>query len=168
MDTLIGITGADFVLMAADCPAARSILVFKQDADKITVLDDHKLLANAGDVSDRNNFTEYIQKNMALYELNNDVQLNTAAAANFIRDELSYALRKGPYQTNLLLGGFDKPEGGRLYWCDYMGCMHKVNFGSHGHGSNFILSVLDRQWKPDMTLDDAIACAKACIAELQT
>ncbi len=53
-------------------------------------LDSHKLLANAGDVSDRSNFTEYIQKNMTLYRLNNDVELNTAAAANYIREEVGW------------------------------------------------------------------------------
>lgn len=36
-----------FVIIAADASAARSILVFKTDQDKIMELDDHKLLATA-------------------------------------------------------------------------------------------------------------------------
>lgn len=36
-----------FVLLAADASAARSILVFKTDQDKILALDNHKLLATA-------------------------------------------------------------------------------------------------------------------------
>lgn len=38
---------SSFVLLAADASAARSILVFKTDQDKILALDNHKLLATA-------------------------------------------------------------------------------------------------------------------------
>ena len=47
MDSLLGIKGDGFVLMAADASAGRSILVFKTDQDKIMALDSHKLLASA-------------------------------------------------------------------------------------------------------------------------
>ena len=39
-------------------------------------------------------FTEYIQKNVALYHFRNGIPLTTAAAANFTRGELATALRK--------------------------------------------------------------------------
>lgn len=39
-------------------------------------------------------FTEYIQKNVALYQFRNGIPLTTAAAANFTRGELAAALRK--------------------------------------------------------------------------
>ena len=39
-------------------------------------------------------FTEYIQKNVALYQFRNGIPLTTAAAANFTRAELATALRK--------------------------------------------------------------------------
>ena len=42
----------------------------------------------------RAQFTEYIQKNVALYQFRNGIPLTTAAAANFTRGELATALRK--------------------------------------------------------------------------
>lgn len=39
-------------------------------------------------------FTEFIQKNVALYQFRNGIPLTTAAAANFTRGELATALRK--------------------------------------------------------------------------
>ncbi|KAI6677701.1 hypothetical protein NL676_038497 [Syzygium grande] len=39
-------------------------------------------------------FTEYIQKNVALYQFRNGIPLTTAAAANFTQGELATALRK--------------------------------------------------------------------------
>ncbi len=52
-------------------------------------LDSHKLLAGSGVAADNAAFSEYVQKNLKLYELNNDVKLSSNAAANFIRGEVS-------------------------------------------------------------------------------
>ena len=55
-------------------------------------LDSHKLLAASGTPADSSNFMEYIEKNMKLYELNNDTVLSSHAAAHFIRGEVMYYL----------------------------------------------------------------------------
>ena len=52
-------------------------------------LDSHKLVNASGSRADTTNFTEYIQKNLKLYELNNDLKLSTKGAANFTRGEVS-------------------------------------------------------------------------------
>mmetsp|Transcript_27269 Transcript_27269/g.79476 ORF Transcript_27269/g.79476 Transcript_27269/m.79476 type:complete len:191 (-) Transcript_27269:397-969(-) len=168
MDTVMGIVGDGFCIVAADCSAARSILVFNHSEDKIVELDGNKLMGQSGPQCDTSNFAEYIQKNMTLYELNNDLQLSTHAAANFMRRELATALRKGPYQTNVLLGGFDKSAGPSLYYLDHLSSLQKVNFGAHGYASNFVLSIFDREWKHGLTLEEARAIIDKCIFELQT
>jgi len=55
-------------------------------------LDSHKLLVGAGVPADGTNFTEYIQKNLKLYELDNDLKLDTKSAANFVRNEVREAV----------------------------------------------------------------------------
>ena len=50
------------------------------------ILDSHKLLVGSGNHADTTNFTNYVQKNLKLYELNNDLKLSTCAAANFVRN----------------------------------------------------------------------------------
>ena len=107
--------------------------------------------AERGAQADTVCFTEYVQKNMALYEITNGIKLSTPAAASFVRNELAVALRKGPYQTNLLLGGFDESTGASLYYLDYLASSNKVNYGCHGHVSSFVLSIFDREWKPNMS-----------------
>jgi 20S proteasome subunit beta 4 len=131
-------------------------------------LDSHKLIVGNGAACDTTNFTEYIQKNLKLYELNNDMKLTTHSAANFIRKELAEAIRKGPFQTNILLAGYDENGGASLYWCDYMGAMSKVNFGCHGYAANFISSVFDRDYTPGMDIEGVKSVAKKCINELRT
>lgn len=56
----------------------------------------------------------------------------------------------------------------RLYWLDEYGSLQQVQYGAHGMGANFLLSILDRQYHNDMTLDDAIALANDCFRELRT
>lgn len=72
-------------MVAADGAVIRSITKFKDNEDKIMVLDQNKLLAAVGPNGDRVEFTEYIQRNIALYNLRNSVPLSTHAAASFTR-----------------------------------------------------------------------------------
>jgi len=99
MDFLIGFTGKDYAIVAADANAARSIMVYSQELDKIRVVDTHKLLAVGGDAADCINEPEYIMKNVALYAMRNGVQLTTHATANYIRGEKAYNLRKAMAQV---------------------------------------------------------------------
>ncbi|GMN46735.1 hypothetical protein TIFTF001_015929 [Ficus carica] len=94
MECVFGLVGNGFAVVAADTSAVHSILVHKSNEDKIMVLDSHKLIAASGESGDRVQFTEYIQKNVALYQFRNGIPLTTAAAANFTRGELATALRK--------------------------------------------------------------------------
>jgi len=168
MDTLIGLVGDGYTLIAADASAARSIMVFKTNEDKIMQLDSHKLMAAAGTVGDRYNFCEYIQKNIHLHELRTTVKLDTKAAANFTRLQLANALRRGPYQVNLLMGGYDEGKGPSLFFLDYLGAMHQTPTASHGYGSNFVLSTLDRYWRKGLSLEEGVDIIKKCIHELDT
>ncbi|KAL0484679.1 proteasome subunit beta-2 [Acrasis kona] len=166
-DCVIGIVGKDYVLLAADATAAFSIILMKDNEDKILKLDDNKLLAASGEAGDRVQFTEYIQKNLSLYKFRNDRALSTHGAAHFLRGELATALRKNPYQVNMLLAGYDKEIGGSLYYVDYLASMQKVPFGAHGYGSYFVWSILDKYAHLDMDLDEGIDVLNKCIAEVQ-
>ena len=68
----------------------------------MTQLDNYKLLGATGPTGDRNNFCEYIQKNVHLYELKTGVPLSTHAAAAYTRNQLAEALRRNPYQASQL------------------------------------------------------------------
>ena len=159
------------VILAADQSNARSILTYQSNLDKITKLSPSSALAVSGPNSDLVNFSEYISKNISLYQLSNDgLQLSTHAQANYCRGELATALRKGPYQVNCLLGGYDAPSGkgkGSLYWMDNYAALSKVNYGCQGYASNFCLSIMDRDWTEGLDQDQAVAIVDKCIRELE-
>mmetsp|Transcript_30770 Transcript_30770/g.46667 ORF Transcript_30770/g.46667 Transcript_30770/m.46667 type:complete len:201 (-) Transcript_30770:146-748(-) len=169
MDTVLAITYKGGVVLAADQSNARSIISYQSNLDKIKELTSHSAMGVAGPNCDLVRFTEYIAKNLALYQLNHDgTQLSTKAQANFCRSELADALRKGPYQVNLLLGGFDEKAGPSLYFMDYLAALEKVNFGSHGYASSFCLSIMDKEYREDLSEEDALKIIDYCIHEIHT
>lgn len=135
---------------------------------QIRQLDSHKACAAAGPQADCTQFVEYVQRNLALTEYRTGLKSSTKAAASYIRTELATALRRNPYQVNLLIGGFDKDIGSSLYFMDYLGSMQKMNFGAHGYAGYFIFSTMDRYWKPGMNLEEVLELARKCIKELST
>ncbi|CAL5347223.1 unnamed protein product [Camellia sinensis] len=187
MECVFGLVGKGFALVVADTSAVNSILVHKSNEDKIMILDSHKLMGASGEAGDRAQFTEYIQKNVALYQFRNGIPLTTAAAANFTRGELATALRKligflrhvnwlnlchlafqSPYMVNIILAGYDKETGPSLYYIDYIASLHKVDKAAFGYGSYFSLSMMDRHYHSNMTLEEAVDLVDKCIMEIRS
>ena len=64
-------------------------------------------------------------------ELRTGFELGVESTAQYMRTEMATALRKGPYQVNCLMGGYDPVDGKcRLYWLDYLGTLQQVNKGA--------------------------------------
>lgn len=183
-DNLIAMVGRGFVLMAADTAQTRSVLMLDGKQDKMDHLDEFKLLGCSGPQADRMHFGDYVKRNLALYSARTSETLNTAAAASWTRNQLATALRKGPYQVNMLFAGYDAPKSAdarpmgddnneaegeaSLYAMDYLASCHKVDFGCQGYALYFLLGLLDKHYKKDMTLDEALAVLKLCVEEMKT
>jgi 20S proteasome subunit beta 4 len=93
MEALIGIVGGDYVILAADRRAARSIVVMKSTDNKFRDLGKTVSLAYSGEPGDAVNFAEYVQGNVKLYEMRNELSLSTHAAAHYTRRLLADSLR---------------------------------------------------------------------------
>lgn len=65
----IPITGKDYVILASDMGAGRSIVRMKSDENKLKTLGPHLAMAFSGEPGDTNNFAEYIERNMRLYNI---------------------------------------------------------------------------------------------------
>lgn len=135
---------------------------------QIRPLDSHKIVAAAGPQADCTQFVEYVQRNIALNEFRTGLKASTKSATAYVRSELATALRKNPYQVNMIIGGYDAGEGAQLYFLDYMGSSQKMEYAAHGYAGYFIFSTLDAHWKPNMTLEEALTLARTCIKELST
>ena len=148
---------------------------------QIRALDSHKLAACAGPQADCAQFVEYVQRNVALNEFRTGLKMSTRSVASFVRAELAAALRKNPYQVNLLIGGSDAGAAARaaglgaggahtpsLYFIDYLGSSAAMDFAAHGYAGYFLYSTLDRHWRAGLNIEDALALARVCVKELAT
>ncbi|KAJ1551215.1 Proteasome subunit beta type-2 [Nowakowskiella sp. JEL0078] len=169
MQVLIGIAGKDFVLTAADTTTARSIVVMKHGEDKSRLLNKHNLLLYTGEPGDTVQFAEYIQCNIKLYEIRNGLELGTSACASFVRKQMAESLRsRGPYNVNYLIAGASKKGEPELYWGDYLAASQKMPFAAQGYAAYFVMSTMDRYWRPDLSLEEARVLLQKCLDELKT
>ncbi|CEQ39584.1 SPOSA6832_01117, partial [Sporobolomyces salmonicolor] len=162
MEVSFGITGKDYVLLASDTSANRSIVRMKSTEDKQRVVGKHLVMAYTGEPGDTLQFAEYVERNLRLYQIRNHLPLRPPSAA-------SWSLRsRKPYSVNLLLGGFDPTSSSpSLYWIDYLGTLGEVPYAAHGYGAYFALSTMDRWHNPEGTFEEGMELLRKCVNELE-
>ena len=167
MDCAFAVQGKDYILLATDKAVMTSIIKL-QDSDTKTIrLRDNQIMAACGDNHDRKTFSKLVQCNMDYYYYMNGNRLTTSEAASYTRSLLAEAIRKHPYQCNVLIAGCDV-QGPKLYWIDYLGSMQQVTKGAHGYGAHFLYGIMDNYYKKDFDLESGEKCIKSCINELKT
>ncbi|ANQ10116.1 Proteasome subunit beta type [Plasmodium coatneyi] len=168
MDTLIGLKGKNFIILAADTYSVNSIIKLKNDdKTKFYDINGNKCLLLGGSIGDRIQFGEFIRKNVHLYQYQNSTDLFVKSFAFFTRKNLAYYLRRNPYEVNCLIAGYDNKDGYQLYWCDYLSNMDAVNKGAHGYGAYLVNGILDKYYHENMSLDEALLIFKKCFEELK-
>lgn len=225
-ETLIGITGRDFVLLAADSSISGqgSISWQSHKVDKIRLLQGGVAAASAGDVADSDRLLQMLQAHCAIREweggMGSDVEyvladgeneppttegLSVDSVAHLARHQISQSLRsRGPMNVCLLIAGMSQEvmeetdtshftkrlqrqvqeatnaqveaasrrstittdQQPRLFWLDQYGSLQKLHYGAHGYAANFLLSILDQGYRPDMTREEAIDLIKSCFQQL--
>ena len=61
-----------------------------------------------------------------------------------------------------MVAGMDK-----IYWIDHLSSMVELKFAAHGYASYFCMSLMDRYWKPDMSLNEVCELMRLCLKELK-
>ena len=97
MEFVLGIVGKDFTLLCSDGNAARSIICYQQNHDRIIELNKHNALAMSGDPGDVEQFSEFVKANCQLYSMRNNYENTPAETACYTRRQLAVAIRKNPY-----------------------------------------------------------------------
>lgn len=167
MDSGIGIVGKDFALLVSDSLCSRSLVKQKTDIDKIIEVGNKKILFISGDSGDISNFVDFIQKTVQLYSLKTGHSLSTHSVANFLKQELSKSLRKGGLNINLIIAGYDEFIGVSLFYLDYTGNLQRMNYCIQGYASLFISSTLERNFKCNLNLKNAVSLIMKCILILR-
>eukprot|EP00755_Sulcionema_specki_P017330 Sspe_Gene.64141::Locus_37548_Transcript_2_2_Confidence_0.750_Length_791::g.64141::m.64141/K02734/PSMB2; 20S proteasome subunit beta 4 len=178
METVIGITFKDHVLVAASGTASFYYMKLTDSEDKLHEVDEYKIAAATGEQGDRVHLLDYLTANMKLNQMRSaGARHTTWATANFLRQHMAQRLRsrEGIYRCNIMFAGYDvrmsehddSECGPKLYWMDYLASLKKVNFGAHGYGGSFVTGFLDKYWKADMSEEESINLMREAIKVVQ-
>ncbi|EDW03297.1 probable proteasome subunit beta type-2 [Drosophila grimshawi] len=168
METILGIKGSNFVMLACDTMQAKSVIFMKDDQSKIHRLSEFSMLAAVGDGGDTLQFTDYVAKHLQLYRISNGYHLSPRGAAHYTRKNLADYIRTNTiYQVSMLMAGYDAIEGSDLHYIDSYGASMSINHAGHGLGSLFCGSIFQRYWREDLSQAEAYEILQMCVVEIQ-
>jgi proteasome beta subunit len=164
--TTVGLVYKDGVILAADRRVSAGNMVAHK-MDKIAPLSDRLGITIAGMVGDAQALVRVMRSEISLHEIRSGTKMNTREAVGLLGTILfNGRMSLNLFYTELIAGGFDtKPE---LYILDEVGSQIGDEYTVTGSGGVFALGVLQADYKPEMTEEDAIKLAhKAVSSSLQ-
>ena len=159
----VGIKTKDGIIIAVEEKPRK--LQISETAQKIFQIDDHVGVAAAGYIPDArsqvDNARFFSQSNKLIYDESVDVETIAKHLADQCQQFTQYAGVR-PFGVALILGGVDS-NGSQLYLTDPSGTYISYDAVAIGAGSDQVTEFLEKNYKPDISLDDAGALAAASI-----
>lgn len=157
--TIVGCKFNGGVVIAADTRATAGNIVADKNCEKLHRLAPRIWCAGAGTAADTEMVTRLIASNLELHSMWQDRQPRVITALTLLKQHLfKYQGHLGAY---LIVAGTD-PTGARLMSVQAHGSTDIGEYLSLGSGSLAAMAVLETNWKPDMTRDEAVKlCADA-------
>ncbi|KAL5706667.1 proteasome endopeptidase complex [Ranunculus cassubicifolius] len=153
--TIIGVTYDGGVVLGADSRTSTGMYVANRASDKITELTDNVYVCRSGSAADSQIVSDYVRHYLNQHTIQSGQPATVKVAANLVR-LLSYN-NKAMLQTGLIVGGWDKYEGGKIYSVPLGGTILEQPFAIGGSGSSYLYGFFDQAWKEGMTKEEAIS-----------
>lgn len=163
--SLVGLVCKDGIVMAGDRKAtAGGQIVMSKNSKKVVQLNDYLVVSGTGVSSDIEMLQKLITAELRLKELKDKRRPTVKEAANLIA-MLSYKNIRQPSMINFIagtmVGGVDEDGKTELYSIEPAGSVMPVedfdaNFSS---GMPYILGLLERQYKKNMTIQQGVDLA---------
>jgi proteasome beta subunit len=166
--SIVGIVCKDGVVMAADRRVTAGTIVMNKDFQKVQQVNDYIVTSWTGVLSDAQLSAKVISAELRLKELKTKSRPSVKEAANLIA-MMSYRNIRTPSMmpaiVGMLVAGFDEDGKASLFSVEPSGSIVQIkdydaNFSS---GMPYILGLLERQYKKDLSIKDGIELAKECI-----
>lgn len=159
----VGIKCKDGIIIAVEEKPRK--LQISETAQKIFQIDDHVGVAAAGYIPDArsqvDNARFFSQSNKLIYDESVDVETIAKHLADQCQQFTQYAGVR-PFGVALILGGVDS-GGSQLYLTDPSGTYISYDAVAIGSGSDQVTDFLEKNYKADISLEDAAILATASI-----
>ena len=162
--SLVGIVCKDGVILGADRRSTAGNIVMNKDSQKIHKINDYVVASYTGSVSDIQLTEKILAAELRLKELKTKSRPTIDEAANLLAMLVYRSIRTPsmvPSIVGTLIAGVNEDGSTGLYTIEPAGSVVKVkdfdaNFSS---GMPYILGLLEREWKKDMTIQQGIDLA---------
>lgn len=163
--SLVGIVCKDGVVMASDRRGSLGgQIVWEKNAQKTVKINDYLAISGTGTASDIRLTEKIIRAQLKLKELKDKARPTIKEAANLIALMLYQNIRKPsmiPFIAGLMVGGVNENEKTELYSITPDGSISPIEDydANVSSGMPYILGLLERQYRKNMTIQEGINLA---------
>lgn len=162
--TTVGVMFKDGVVIGTESQATAGYTVASKTAQKLFEINKFTAATISGGVADAQYVVDQIKALSKLREVEDGKVPEPKYIANVTRNILFSG--RSYFLAMMIVGGYSQNEDkGKLYGIDLLGTLFEEdNYLSFGSGSPFSLGVLESDWKPNLTKDEAIELIKTAIS----
>ncbi|CCD23778.1 proteasome core particle subunit beta 2 NDAI_0C01170 [Naumovozyma dairenensis CBS 421] len=158
--TIVGLKYRDGVVIAADTRSTQGPIVADKNCAKLHRISPKIWCAGAGTAADTEAVTQLIGSNIELHSLYTSRSPRVVSALQMLKQHLfKYQGHIGAY---LIVAGVD-PTGAHLFSIHAHGSTDVGYYLSLGSGSLAAMAVLESQWRPELSKEEAIELASQAI-----
>jgi proteasome beta subunit len=166
--SIVGLVCKDGIVMAADRRSTAGNLIMSKNSKKVVKINDYIVVSGTGVASDIDLYQRVFAAELKLKELKTKTRPSVKEAATLF-GMMAYRGIRNPSMVmsivGMLVAGYNDDGTFELFTVEPAGGVYPVedydaNFSS---GMPFILGLLERQYKKDLTIKDAVELAKECI-----
>jgi len=150
------------VVVGADSRTTTGSYIANRVTDKLTQVSDHIFCCRSGSAADTQAIADIVHYNLQLLAAQEGEEPTVQKAANLFQ-QLVYQ-NKDALSAGIIVGGYDKYNGGSVYSIPLGGSLHKQPFCIGGSGSTYIYGFCDAEYKENMTKDECIDFVKRSVA----
>jgi proteasome beta subunit len=163
--TVLGIVCKDGIVMAADRQVTAGNIVMSKNTPKVVQVNKYLVVSWTGGAADAQRLGKLLAAELKLKELKSRSRPTVKQAAS-LTGSISYSNIRQPSMipniVGTLVAGFNEDGSTELYTIEPAGGVYPVkdydaNFGS---GMPYVLGLLERQYKKDMTVEQGVELAK--------
>jgi len=155
--TTVGIKAKDGIVLCADMRASAGYFIANNNTMKIQQLDAHAGMTMAGGVADAQNITDILKYHANIHRIQKQEPIPIKSLTR-LASLIFHQNRGYPFIADILVGGFDK-SGPALFNIDMFGSVEEKSYVTTGSGSPVAYGLLEEEYRPDLTVEEAKAIA---------
>jgi 20S proteasome subunit beta 1 len=151
------------IVVAADSRVSAGTYVVNRVSDKIVQLTKHIFACRSGSAADTQALTDYVKYYLQQLQLENGGRPPKVKTAAHLMAKMCYE-NKDNLLAGLIVAGWDPVDGCSIYNIALGGACLEVPFALGGSGSTYLYGLVDAEFRPNFTQDEARALLKKAVA----